>query len=401
MERIENIMNALFVHSSVFKVRNNIVYSDQFPYNTWERYLNHFDSLSIVARHIDINQKETRFFSVSSGNNVDFLWTYDLNKISTLIQNIRHARRILRENMIQSDAVIIRLSEIGWIAAEEAERMGKPWVVEVVGDHWGALWNYGTLKGKLAAPIAMIRARKWIAKAPFAIYVTDHTLQGKYPCRGITAGISDVEIQPIPDSVLEKKILDISKHKTCLKIGLIGSMKTKYKGIFTAIKAINSIKNQINGIEFHILGDGDISPYRNLAEKIFLDECIFFDGIRPSGMPVIQWLDNIDLYIQPSFTEGLPRALTEAMSRACPALGSTAGGIPELLPADCLHNPGDEKHLAALLKKAICDRDWRIEQAKRNFEVAKKYYSDVLNKRRNQFWVRFSEYAQQHRSKAR
>ena len=51
---------------------------------------------------------------------------------------------------------------------------------------------------------------------------------------------------------------------------------------------------------------------------------------------MFEWLDDMDLYIQPSLQEGLPRAVVEAMSRGLPALGAHTGGIPELLGEDCI-----------------------------------------------------------------
>ena len=80
-----------------------------------------------------------------------------------------------------------------------------------------------------------------------------------------------------------------------------------------------------------------------------------FNGVLPSGQPVLNWLDDIDIYVQPSFQEGLPRALVEAMSGGRPAFASTTGGIPELLPADCLHCPGDAARLGASIARAAED----------------------------------------------
>lgn len=40
-------------------------------------------------------------------------------------------------------------------------------------------------------------------------------------------------------------------------------------------------------------------------------------GVLPADQAVLDWLDEIDLYIQPSLTEGLPRAVIEAMDTGC------------------------------------------------------------------------------------
>ena len=42
-------------------------------------------------------------------------------------------------------------------------------------------------------------------------------------------------------------------------------------------------------------------------------------------------IKNIDVYIQLSITECLPRTLVEAMSCTCSVIGSSSGGIPELV----------------------------------------------------------------------
>jgi glycosyltransferase involved in cell wall biosynthesis len=107
---------------------------------------------------------------------------------------------------------------------------------------------------------------------------------------------------------------------------------------------------------------------------------------------VIDWLDDVDLYLQPSFQEGLPRAMVEAMSRACPAIGSTAGGIPELLPPECLVRPGDAAELRRLICEIANDTERQSSLAQRNFQIAKGFNSDVLNAQRTAFWKRFTRF---------
>jgi glycosyltransferase involved in cell wall biosynthesis len=81
------------------------------------------------------------------------------------------------------------------------------------------------------------------------------------------------------------------------------------------------------------------------------------------------------------------------LSRGCPALGSTAGGIPELLEPGCLHRPGDEERLGELLVAATADRDWLAAQASRNFEVARRYTKPELDRIRTGFWQEFARSA--------
>ena len=83
-------------------------------------------------------------------------------------------------------------------------------------------------------------------------------------------------------------------------------------------------------------------------------------------------LESIDIYIQPSKQEGLPRALIEAMSMGVPALGSTAGGTPELLEEVFIFNKGDPAEIADRILK-LNVKEVLLEQAKRNYYYVEKY----------------------------
>lgn len=67
------------------------------------------------------------------------------------------------------------------------------------------------------------------------------------------------------------------------------------------------------------------------------------------------FLDTVDIYIQPSKQEGLPRSVVEAMSRGCLCVGSRIAGIPELLSTKYLFNAGNVMQIAKIL--ADIDKD--------------------------------------------
>ena len=90
---------------------------------------------------------------------------------------------------------------------------------------------------------------------------------------------------------------------------------------------------------------------------------------------IFDYLDNIDIYIQPSKQEGLPRAFIEAMSRGCPSLGSKVGGIPELLNSDCVFHKGSVHEICELLK--TLDTKRMLKEAKTNFEKSKEYINEI------------------------
>ena len=102
---------------------------------------------------------------------------------------------------------------------------------------------------------------------------------------------------------------------------------------------------------------------------------------------IFAWLETIDLYLQPSKQEGLPRAVVEAMSCACPVAGARTGGIPELVDEEWIFRPGDVKDICRILQKAATEDLSR--QAQRSFQVATRYEKDRLEQLRGEFFQKF------------
>ncbi len=252
---------------------------------------------------------------------------------------------------------------------------------------WDSLWNYSAL-GKILAPYSFIMTRDVIKNAKYVIYVTNEFLQRRYPTLGESVGCSDVELQEINEEILEKRIKRIKKDKENNKIilGTLGAIDVKYKGQEYVIRAIAKLKKEGYNYEYQLVGAGNKERLENLAVKLGVKDNVKFLGPK-SHDEVFDWLDSIDIYIQSSKTEGMPRALIEAMSRACPCIGSNAGGIPELLQQNSIFKKGNYKELIIVLKNF--DEELRIEQAKINLEKSKKYSKDVLNSKRNDFYKKF------------
>lgn len=389
-------MKVVFAHDHRFIRYGSRIYSEsQFQAALWERYLIHFDELIVACRLGRFPMGKTPEELVRSDHqSVRFEFLPNISSAMGQLQQHLNASKQLRQIIVSADAVIARLpSEIGLLAISIACREKRPYAVEIVGCAWDALWNYGTWQSKIYAPLLTWRIRRAVRKAAFSLYVTRNFLQQRYPClNGYTTFCSNVEIQPPSKDVLEKRLMSITNRRTPIVLGLIGTLRTRYKGIQTVLQALAQIRNDIPHVTFHILGEGDSSPWHEEAKRLGVDDITFFDGTLPAGESVLRWLDNVDIYLQPSFQEGLPRALIEAMSRGCPALGTICAGIPELLDPKCLITPGDASHLSNLILHAIVDTNWQIVQAGRNWETAGDYARDELNARRQKFWSTFASY---------
>lgn len=88
----------------------------------------------------------------------------------------------------------------------------------------------------------------------------------------------------------------------------------------------------------------------------------------------------------PSLQETLGRALVEAISRACPAIGGAGTAVPEQLPDDCIHERKNHKQLAEMIMYMIEHPNYMKICAEENFVRSKKYSEYILEERRDYFW---------------
>jgi len=78
--------------------------------------------------------------------------------------------------------------------------------------------------------------------------------------------------------------------------------------------------------------------------------------------------------------------MIEAMARGLPCIGSSVGGIPELLSAEDLFPSRDPKALADKVAEVVRDRKRMVEMAERNLRKARNYSDAVLSAKRKEFY---------------
>lgn len=387
-------MRLVFAHDHIFKKDKfgNYYTAGSFNNDVWKRYLKHFDEVIVIARLDSKPVEKENKYNKFNLKNCSFQPIPSLSGPITQFKNRSLAKTIIKNKLIEADALIARLpSEIGNLAIDVANELGKPYAIEVVACVWDALWNYGSIQAKIYAPIAMYKMKKRVKNSPYTLYVTNKFLQKRYPSNGESVSVSNVEIPEVSDKCLEARLKKIRSKSRLSKIGMIGNLNNRIKGWDTAIRALEILAENNIDFELHILGDGNKTRWEKIAKELDVNNKVFFHGVLPSGGPVFKWLDDIDIYIQPSFQEGLPRAVIEAMSRGCPVIGSTAGGIPELIDQDCLHKPGDYKRLGELLLSTMLDIKKAEKISVTNFKKSKLYKKELLDNKRSNFWSTFVE----------
>lgn len=395
-------MKALFAHGLKFYEDNKgNLYLRGYDCEYWNRYLKHFDELYIIGRKLKIKVDSlTGYDEFYKGDKIHFIEVPEIHSFFCYIQNISNTKALINKIVGIVDYVIARIpGTYSSIAVECAKNQKKPYLVEMVGCAWDALWNH-SFKGKIVAPYRYYNTKKIVKDAKYVVYVTNEFLQKRYPTEGKYVNCSDVVLKEFDDNVLMNRLNKINTMKNNNKIvlGTIAAVDVRYKGQQYVIRALGKLKKQgITNYEYQLVGGGDQTYLKSVAEKYNVTEQVKFLGTIPHDK-VFEWLDTIDIYVQPSSTEGLPRALIEAMSRGLPAFGSNVGGIPELLESQFIFSNRRKKvdEICNILLSFI--KDTMKEQARRNYEEAKKYDKEIIEERRRKFFEKFIEENKKYKS---
>jgi glycosyltransferase involved in cell wall biosynthesis len=381
----------LFVHDHVFLKNKSAFYTTgSLTAEVIKRYIDVFGNITLVTRGNDVSVFKENL-KPSSMDNAVFVRVPDYKTIAKLF-NIFKAIKIIRNEVKMSDYIIARTSSLAYIAIKYAIKYKKPYLIEVVGCPWDALWNH-SFKGKLIAFASYFIQKKAVKQASYVIYVSNHFLQKRYPTKGKCINCSNVALITTRDDVLKERIKKIKALTKGSKIvlGTIAAIDVRYKGQQYVIEALGKLKKEgTTNFEYQLVGKGKQTFLKSLASKHDVNDQVKFIGYM-DHKDVWKWLDTIDIYVQPSRTEGLPRALIEAMSRALPAFGARSGGIPELINNKYLFSNSkiNINEICSILKSLPNDN--MIFQAKCNFEESKKYKKEILDKRRKGFLKAFAE----------
>lgn len=359
-------------------------YSPVVNNTVFDRYLGHADHLTVVIRVEPFRMgADTSRSKLIDESQVDIVAVPSQSTLSGILFHRAEAARIITEQMKKVDFAIIRLpSFLGQLTTKIARKLNKPYLVEVVGCPWDSLWNYG-LKGKLVAPWLTLSMKQQVKQAKYAIYVTNDFLQSRYPTNGVATNCSNVEIDAVTEEVLQNRLEKIRGGNEKFVLGTTAAVNVPYKGQQYVIEALGKLKKQgITNFIYQMVGDGDRTRLEQAIRDNDVADQVEFLGAMTHDK-VFQWLDTIDIYIQPSRQEGLPRALIEAMSRGLPAIGAATGGIPELILPECIFsNTG--RNIDEICDLLLSYDAARMErEARRNHAESATYLIGNIKKRRN------------------
>lgn len=376
-------------------------------YDFWTRYLVAFDRVRIVGRVEEVEAvgpgwKRVDGVGVEVTSVPNYLgpWEY--------LTKARAVRRAVRSAVGPSDAVIMRVSShLAGCLEPMLVRQHRPYGLEVVNDPYD-VFAPGAVRYRLRPLFRWWftgQLRRQCSRAAGVAYVTEHALQRRYPNASYAVGMSDVEISqdtilPAPavftthyssielrkDDAVEQS-RTIPERRRQFRLVSLASLAQMYKAPDVLIRAAHQCVAAGLDLTLSIAGDGKHRPeMERLAESLGMKERVHFLGLLPAGAPVRALLDQSDLFVLPSMCEGLPRAMVEAMARSLPCIGTTVGGIPELLPEEDMVPPGSVDALARMIQEVLSSPERMSAMSARNLTKAEEYRDDVLAARRKAFF---------------
>lgn len=381
------MMKLLFVHDATFKYdKDGKYYGTSVNPNTMSRYKYLSDDITVFIRTYPFDKNENREKYTLITDEFHVVGMKNYMSVKGMLFERRKVKATLKKLIEENDIVFARFSgETGKMAVRLCRKLNKPYVVECVGCYWDSFSNYGW-KGKIIAPYMYLSTRHLIKGAPYVVYVTNKFLQKRYPSHGKSIAASNVELRPMTADCLQKRLEKIKtkKEDEPIVLGTAAAIDVPYKGQAYVIEAISKLNKQGYNYEYQLIGTGDKTRLEKIAKEFGVLNKVKFVGVLKQDK-VFDWMDKLDIYIQPSDQEGLPRALIESMSRACPAIGSTTAGIPELLHKEAIFTRKKVDELVEVLK-IMTDKERQVKHAKRNFKEALGYQRDIIYKRRNDFY---------------
>lgn len=178
-----------------------------------------------------------------------------------------------------------------------------------------------------------------------------------------------VDSMLIKNFSLHKKLKEIKEVKK-IKILFLARL-FKEKGIFELVEAFNLLLKKYNNIELYIAGDGDI--YSKLQVMVEGESNIKLFGYV-EGENKINLFSESHIYCLPSYSEGLPTSVLEAMAFALPVITTQVGGLKGFFEDEKMGyfiERKNSKDLADKIELLLLDREKIEKIAEYNYHYVK------------------------------
>jgi glycosyltransferase involved in cell wall biosynthesis len=224
---------------------------------------------------------------------------------------------------------------------------------------------------------------RWLYRNPAAIITTGEVTKGLLmerlgvPARRIFSIPTGVELTEfVPQEKNPEMLALIKIPPEAFVVGSVAVLRS-WKGHLHLLEAFQKLIAA--GVRAYLLLVGE-GPYRVVIEEkitqLGLEPWVRLAGFKDQVAP---WFALMDVVVLASYAnEGVPQALLQALAMAKPVIGTTVGGIPEVIldaETGLLVPPREPQALAAALDRLRTDPDLRRQLGRRGREVVVERFS--------------------------
>lgn len=201
----------------------------------------------------------------------------------------------------------------------------------------------------------------------------------KYAINELKIDKSRVEI--INNWTATTQLIKVGKERTItdknsLEILFVGWLE-KQKGINELVKTFHKLQKKYE-IKIMFVGDGSLrKKIDKYSAKNNLQKYVTTSGWLKND-EIIKKLKSADIFVLPSWQEGMPNSLIEALAAGLPSISSSVGSIPDYISHNhngLLIEPKNELDLENNLEKLINDMQLRKKLSKNAVILAEKKFS--------------------------
>ena len=194
----------------------------------------------------------------------------------------------------------------------------------------------------------------------------------------------DDKVKVVPNTVDPRRYQNQGSYRAkfgisedCISVLFIASLFIKKKGVMELLNAIKLITPEFRNVLFIFVGGGVEEPAMiEFSQRENLKKNVRFLGYL-SGDEIVQILNSSDIFVLPSYSEGFPLVVLEAMAAGLPVIATSVGAIPEIIEDGkngFLVRPMDHIALAERVRGLVQNEELRKKIGNNNIKKIKEKY---------------------------
>jgi len=348
--------------------------ADERYYQFWTSLTRYFEKVVLCVPVVSNGRLKGNFDVDLKGNSIEICHlpacgTFGVHRFSKI-------RKIVSANIHQWDVVgAVVPNPVGLFFLNQAKRFSKPRFGYIRGNVkktvWFELEGPKRWIGYSIYSMLDVLTRRFIRSAP--TFTVGHDLHARY--REEKNPVFEIVVSVISENQLKVRptTYDACRNRL-LYIGRLSSEK----GIAPLMEGVLRLKRKYGlAPELTIAGSGpEEDQLKEYVRTLGIGEDVRFLGYVRDNAELSRLYQGSDVFILPSYTEGVPKVILEAMANGLPVVTTAVGGIPEIVQ-DGLNGllvpAGDAEAICDSIHRILIDNQLRIKLIENAYETVKEY----------------------------